>query len=369
MANLFADLPSAKSRLQDGLIALRSDGHQFDLEANLTTSRGDLEVTGSGGICLPKLCNAVIHAVGETLTLSDTHELRLTASPDIYLKIEDNMLKITGAARVDSARAIVGRDQGSVVRPSTDVRIDGEQHDHDGQLPMAYDVVIDLGSGVSIEGRGLQAELTGRLRVLEFPNQLARADGELLVSGSYRAYGQSLSIEAGRLTYSQSPLDDPGIDLTAVRQIDNVRVGVQVSGRLQQPRVELFSEPPLSDLETLSYLTIGRAPDAASDLESESLTQAALLAAVNQGAGQAQSLGSQLGFEEFGFGLSDELGGAVFNLGRRLSPRLYLSYSVGLIENADLIRLRYRLNSNFTLETEVGEETRATLRYRVGEER
>ena len=84
--------------------------------------------------------------------------------------------------------------------------------------------------------------------------------GEItILEGRYRAYGQRLDTQNGRLLFTGSPLDNPGLDLRAVREVDNITVGLEVRGRLQQPQIELFSIPTLGQTDMLSYLLLGSA--------------------------------------------------------------------------------------------------------------
>ena len=94
------------------------------------------------------------------------------------------------------------------------------------------------------------------------------------VSGQYRAYGQQLNIETGIARFN-GPIDNPQLDILAIRPNIQQRAGVAITGTAQSPRVRLYSDPQLSDQETLSWLMLGRA-SATSGGESAILQQAAL---------------------------------------------------------------------------------------------
>ena len=64
--------------------------------------------------------------------------------------------------------------------------------------------------------------------------------------------------------------------------------------------------------------------------------------------------------------LSDRDIGTSLVLGKYLSPRLYLSYGVGLFEPGQVITLRYRLGQRWNLEVQNATDfSRATLNYRL----
>ena len=60
------------------------------------------------------------------------------------------------------------------------------------------------------------------------------------------------------------------------------------------------------------------------------------------------------------------IGGAALTVGQYLSPRLYLSYGVGVFDPGDVITLRYKLSDQFAVQTQrVPEDTRAGIEYRI----
>jgi translocation and assembly module TamB len=112
-------------------------------------------------------------------------------------------------------------------------------------------VGIDLGSDFRVRGSGLDTRITGRLTVQGGPTirDMPRLVGTVNTDlGTFRAYGQDLQIESGRIAFAGAP-GNPSIDIVAVRRNINVRVGVRLYGTAQQPLVKLFSEPAMPDSE------------------------------------------------------------------------------------------------------------------------
>ncbi|MDA4470680.1 translocation/assembly module TamB domain-containing protein, partial [Escherichia coli] len=90
------------------------------------------------------------------------------------------------------------------------------------------------------------------------------ANGGLEVSGRYKAYGQDLTITRGNLTWNYNAVSDPRINIRAERRIGDVTAGIDVTGRAQQPRADVWSEPAMSQSEALGYLVLGRSLTGAS---------------------------------------------------------------------------------------------------------
>ena len=80
----------------------------------------------------------------------------------------------------------------------------------------------------------------------------------------------------------------------------------------------------------------------------------------------AKNLGKRLGVDEIGIKDNEMIGGSAFTIGQYLSPRLFLSYGVGLFEPGEVVTLRYKLTEALGVQVESGtEESRAGLQYRI----
>jgi len=79
----------------------------------------------------------------------------------------------------------------------------------------------------------------------------------------------------------------------------------------------------------------------------------------------AQGIGKRLGISDFGVQDNDQVG-AAFTVGQYLSPRLYLSYGVGLFEPGQILTLRYRISNRVSLEAQQGPiSQKAGVNYRI----
>ena len=95
----------------------------------------------------------------------------------------------------------------------------------------------------SFVGQGFNSGLAGKLHVKTTAGNQLVADGTInAVRGTYTAFGQRLAIERGRL-YFNGPLDNPGLDVLALRKNLAVEAGVEVTGTVQVPLVRLTSTP------------------------------------------------------------------------------------------------------------------------------
>ncbi len=211
------------------------------------------------------------------------------------------------------------------------------------------DLRLSLGERVFFQGYGLSGYVTGRLHLRRTADGLTLATGELTVrEGTYDAYGQTLTIERGQLVFADSPLDNPAVDIVAVRRIEDIAVGLRLTGRLKKPQVTLFADPPMNETRILSYLLFGHAPGEASGPEAELLVRIAASLGLARGYLITRALAQRLGLEETRIERNRLV------LGRRIGERLYLTYAIGLGAEPNLWVVRYRLGRNWELKAEAG---------------
>ena len=155
-------------------------------------------------------------------------------------------------------------------------------------LQTSMNLKFDMGPRFYITGMGLDAGLLGSIRILLNDGRLTGVGALRTRGGGIEAYGQKLRLTRGTLTF-QGRLDNPILDIEALRTGEQVEAGVKVVGTAQRPRIDLVSYPDVSDVEKLSWLLLGRGPD-------ESGSDAALLVSV----GTALLGGGQPFYKQFG---------------------------------------------------------------------
>ena len=120
-------------------------------------------------------------------------------------------------------------------------------------------VTVKLGEKIKITGYGLDATVTGQLAVREAPGEPTTGSGQLTVAGRYKAYGQDLTIEEGRLLFAGTPLDNPRLSIVAMREIDDdLSTGLRIAGSAKRPIITVVSDPNVGEADALSYLVTGR---------------------------------------------------------------------------------------------------------------
>ena len=357
------ELPALGIKITGGDITLRGEpSGEARVKGVMSSGKGQLQLDGSLNLA-DKTSPLQLTLKGENITVSDTPELQAEMSPDLNLIYQDGLLKMTGIVIVPTAKIDLERLDQSVSVSSDVVVLDPRDAPETGGFLIDTNVSLQLGSDVQLKGFGLDGFISGTLQVRDQPGRAALATGTIEARGRYTAYGQALTIKRSRLTYAKSSINNPALDIVAERDFEDVTVGIRVQGNARSPQTTITSSPAMEASEALAWLVLGRPLNTASGSDNQRLDAAAL--ALSAGGNiLAQQLGVKLGFDEAGITESRALGGAVFSVGKKISPRLFVSYGISLLGTGQVMTLKYLIKRGFDVSIESGKETAASLNWR-----
>jgi autotransporter translocation and assembly factor TamB len=368
-------IPLAGLNLGKWTVNVKPNGGDLTADLELLSDDGGTLNASLSGSWL-KEGEIVGEVTGKSFPLYQTPDAQIWTDPKITLRYSANQLDVGG--RVDVNKALIApsislKSSASKISISEDqvmVNEFGEAIDVGGGVALKADVTIALGSDVRIKAYGLETKLGGKLLVIERPGRLTRARGEIrLVHGQYAAFGQPLKIKRGALLFQNTLLTQPALDVVAVREFDNVTVGVNARGTIDKPELELFSSPVLSQSDQLSWLVLGRPFDRKSiTKDSDNALAKATRALQLQGAEfLTGKLSRRLGIEDVALESTDDGSGSALVLGKYLSPRLYLSYGLGLFDARNQLKLKYQMGSDWAFEaTSDGIDSGGDILYQRG---
>jgi translocation and assembly module TamB len=376
VAGFAAEVPSAGLKLSDGRIAVSTtDAKQFRIDGNVKSGVGTLTIAGNAGV--GATAQTALTIKGSQFTAADIPAAKVVVSPDLTVKQSAKGIDIGGSVALDSADVNVDKLPGAgATKASPDVVVldQKQQEEAASRMPISASVRVDLGRKTHLVGMGLDGKLGGSLTVNERPGHATTGQGQVTVSGTYRAYGQNLQIERGQLLFASTPIDNPGLNIRAVRKLnpnatidEGQQVGLMVNGTAQRPILTVFSNPVMEQSDALSYLITGKPLSEVKGGEGSMVSAAAQALGSAGGDLLAKRIGSELGVDDIGVSSNEALGGnSAFTVGKYLSPRLYLSYGVGLFEPGEVITLRYRFSKRWNFEAQQATEfSRASFNYRL----
>lgn len=394
--------PNLSGNLQANDVALRSvvDGIEFGngrLRATLDGTRmriseftlqgagdkgtgGQLSAQGEAGWIDGKP-QVQLDAKLQHLRASIRTDRQVTVSGDVQAKLQGQQAELTGKLAIDQARIllpdegapqlgddVVVRSPGSTtvgpqtLLPASDVPASK------ASKPIKLTLQLDLGQDFQVKGKGIDTLMRGALTLNGTSLSDPRLNGTIRTSsGQYQAYGQRLDIERGVLRFTGA-IDNPTLNILAIRPNLTQRVGVQITGTALLPSVRLYAQPELTDVEKLSWLIVGRA--AASGGAEAALLEQAALALLGSKTGMSGGLAASLGLDELSFrGSSNNAdgtatGGAI-TLGKRFSRNFYAAYESSLSGALGTLYVFYDLSRRFTVRAQAGEQSAVDLIFTI----
>lgn len=380
-----ADLPQIGIKLQEGeLQATLQTGNALSLEGKVSSGGGQMTLNGTttqDGVLR-------IKAQGKGFQAANMPGANVIVDPDLTFDRSKERMLLYGQVRIPQAQVDISKlpKQESGAKASPDVVV---IDDEDSELERSQSVPLEVNVGliigrqpqaagivtgarferkdeVTLMGYGLNAVVWGWLDVHERPGEPTSGHGEINLSGIYKAYGQDLTIQQGRLLFAGQAINDPQLNLVATRTVDAVTAKLTVTGSARRPQLEVSADPTMSQTQALSYLVTGKPLNEVGSGEGDVVQSAARSLGGAAGNLLAKNLGRRLGIDEVSVQDSEEIGGSAFTVGEYLSPRLFLSYGVGLFEPGQVITLRYRISDRLSLEASQGTlSQKAGINFRV----
>jgi translocation and assembly module TamB len=364
-------------------IALRAsgtEGQTLAISGSAKSGDGLLKITGQVDPSLRGERPVVLKLSGDRVQVMHLPEAEVAVSPIVNLTYQPQRLALTGLIRVPKAK-LQPQKSAKAVPKSKDVRVLGEQAEAQAVTPAGLattaDIRVEMGQDVQVKAQGFEGKLEGAVRIIKGLTGPVNGVGELFVrKGEYAMYGQKLTIDPGRVIFTGGPIDEPALDIRATRKVDNIVAGARIQGPLKQPVTTLYSEPSLPQDQILSYLVLGRRVDKLTSGDGDMLMSAASALGFKEGEAVTKRIADTLGlddvkFENRGGANAAQAGGTspqantALVIGKYLTPKLYVSYGLGLFRAFNSVRLRYIFGKHWSLETETGAQTGVDLLYSI----
>ena len=365
-----ANVPDLGLELRQIDFAMRSDkSERIVLEGALSSGGGRLDITGRSTLSQAGEWRVEMELKGNEFEVAKLPTVHAYVSPDLRLTADPKIAEVTGRVHIPRAKVQLKELPQSAVKVSQDEIIvnakEGDQSQKKRLGPsLKVKVDVSLGEEVSFEGFGLTTRIDGSLAVSGESGQPPQAQGTLsLREGRYEAYGQDLKIQTGRLLFA-GPIENPGIDLTAVRELRDVTAGIVVGGSVNSISSRVFSEPPLPEAEAFSYLLTGRPLSGGTQTDAAQLQRAAAVLGLKRATVITQQIQNTLGLDEVTVG-GDGVDQTALLLGKQITPDIFIRYALGVFDQSGKLLLNYRLTKNVSVQAESGEQQGMDIIYKI----
>ena len=366
--------PTLAQALEDigGAIRLGNGAAQIDLRANVE-SGGNITITGPVRFDAPN--NADI-----ALRLNDV----VLKDPELYSTLVSGTVTLQGP--LQGGARVAGR----LTLGQTDIRVPSSSITSLGDLPdvvhvgadaavrrtlsragvlnggsgggggasdrprRAYplNIVIDAPSRIFIRGRGLDAELGGRLTIGGTTANVIPVGRFELLRGRIDILNQRFNLTEGSASLQGDFV--PYIRLVASTETTTgTRINIVVEGPASEPEVSFVSVPELPQDEVLSQLIFGRNLDSISPFQAVQLASA-ISTLAGRGGGAVDRLRENIGLDDFDV-TTDEEGATAVRAGKYLSENVYTDVTV-TSEGGTEINLNLDLTNEITAKGSVDQD-------------
>jgi translocation and assembly module TamB len=365
-------IPALGLKLNDGqLTATSNDNTALLIKGSIKSGESRMQITGLWDPADQLSQPINIRMIGKNIALADTPNLQLTADTDLLLTYETGIYALQGDIHL--TKGFVNLEAfNSEIAISNDVLVldPAPETVNRDTLRLALRLNVSANEQVRVKGFGLDGIVAGNVLVNSPYDSPTRLIGTLKLVGKYEAFGQELQIKHGNLTYTNSLITAPRLDILTERFIEdeNITVGLEVTGSASNPKTRVISNPTMTDSEALSWLLFGRALHLVNANQAQTINAKSM--ALNAGGSLLLgSVGKQIGLDHASLSDSRVLGDSTLTIGKQLSPRLFVSYGVSLLGIGQVITLKYLLKQglDISIESEQSnrhEQTSAALNWR-----
>ncbi len=336
---------------------IEGDGDTIRI-ASLTgrAGQGSITALGSVGLAGAMPVDLRLTARHARPLASDT----LTATLDAELALHGDLkgaLAADGSVTIDEADIrIPDRLPASV--PVLDVQRPGQEPPPPTASgpDIALDIAVRAPGQVFIRGRGLFAEVAGRIEVggtaaAPVPTGVFR-----LRRGDFNLAGSALTFTSGDIRFEGSGKLDPALNLIATSTNGSIAATLTVGGFASAPKITLSSFPPLPQDEVLAQLLFHQS---ASTLTPVQLASAAAALAQISGAGGGvfdplNAVRQTLGLDRLNVGGGQNGTGTSVEAGRYVARGVYVGARQSADGNGSQATVQIDLLRGLKLETDVG---------------
>lgn len=370
------------TRLQAIQALVLANGTHIELKQLDAKTPGGGVIKGSGLVDISDKRDISIHITANNAQLLDSSLASAAADADLTIaSLDPQTLQVTGLIKVDRAEIRIPDSVPSSVQeipvternmeakqnqPTTTKAPSGQAQKPAGNSPatrVALDIRIDAPQQVAVRGRGLDAELGGKLHIGGDASKPAITGKLNLRHGTMDLVGRNLSFDHGIISFDGGTPIDPLLDFSAKTKAESYDITIAVGGTATKPTITLTSTPDLPQDEALARLLFGRAAGSLSPLQALQLAQAtAELAGISTGPGILDKLRTATGLDRLSIDAGQDAGsstaatGPSLNAGRYVAPGVYLGVKQGAKAGSSAATVEIDVTSHIKLETDIGAE-------------
>jgi len=354
-------------RIDKGDIAFDGDNAKFD---NFLLKSGDGKADISGNLNFTEFTYTVLGEFEEFRINPRRINTNLTGNLELTGKAENLFAK--GDIKLNRTRINISQSKKQEV---SEIKFVDQQEDEKGEIVIkngekenyfkdnvALDLDISIPKNSWVRGRGANVELKGALKIdKEYEDEPLITGNISAVRGTYKIFGKLFKIQEGNVSFPGVKEINPLLDITALYNVSDVDIFVNLGGDVKNPKIKLSSDPSLEETDIISYLIFGSSSNNLGTGERSSLSQVATGLAGGVALNQLKGvLGDDVSPDVLSFGTGTA--GPELEVGKYLNDDLYIAYERKSSSDSsssiptDTVKVEYRLFDYLSVGSDVGSE-------------
>jgi translocation and assembly module TamB len=268
-------------------------------------------------------------------------------------------LAAAGTVRIETANIQIPENLPTSIAV-LNVRTRGEKPAASSTAGTNVTLALDLSApqGVFVRGRGLDAELGGKMHVGGSANDPRTSGAFTLRRGLFNLAGVTLNFASGEISFNGSSKIDPSLAFVANSSNGAVTATLKIGGYASAPKITLSSVPDLPQDEVLAYLLFKTSAANLSGFQLAEIGAAlAQISGVTGGLDPLASARKALGLDELNVGTS-ATGSPTLNAGRYVAKGVFVGARQGIGGNAgSQATVQIDIAKGLKLETDAGSGT------------
>lgn len=386
-------LPESGLRLGsgEGRLVMQGETLQVQRLAFQTGGNGSVTVSGSLRFDGPKGLGLDLAVASRRALLVSRPDLVATMSSDVKVTgSTGGGIDVAGPITIDRAEIAVGGGQsvdypalevreinkpgapGSVAVPPPGASSQGQKRrapPPPDATPIRLALTIDAPRAVFVRGRGLDAEMGGRLEVGGTPAAPSVVGGLRLRRGDFTLGSRRLTFSRGIVTLDNLDAIDPRLDFLASTGVQSTTIGVAITGTSRAPRLAITSTPALPPDEAMALLIFGKPASSLSGFELLQVAQAlAELTGNSPGDSVVGRLRRGIGLDRLSVGSDSsarakapDASSVSVEAGRYVAPGVYVGARQGAAGTSSRGVVEVQVFDNVKVEGDVGADSNGRL--------
>ncbi|MGH8201287.1 MAG: translocation/assembly module TamB domain-containing protein [Steroidobacteraceae bacterium] len=226
---------------------------------------GQLSASGTVGVLQPDM---PIHISLTAHHIQPITNDIMTANLDTEMKVAGTLrqrLDVTGTVHINHASITIPNGLPpnvatlNVIRPGQ-----AQPPPPTSRLVIGLGIALDAPAAIFVQGRGLDAQLGGRLKIAGTSDDPQVSGGFRMIRGVFSLAGTNLNFTSGKVSFNGQGLKggiDPSLEFVAQSSVvynGPTTVTLTVSGFADSPKISLSSSPPLPQDDLLGLLLFGK---------------------------------------------------------------------------------------------------------------